>query len=101
MAEPQTQGSAPSGWREAGATAGTLRSHHKMMSAEKKECLNLTNKAIMLLKTKDRENEQSRTKPILPVGKPARPVVKPTLQTGPIWQPIKTFDFLTITPQRE
>ena len=25
---------------------------------------NLTNKAVMLLKTKDRENEQSRTKPI-------------------------------------
>ena len=33
-------------------------------SAEKKECLFLTNKAIMLLKTKGRENEQSRTKPI-------------------------------------
>ena len=33
--------------------------------ARKKECLNLTNKAIMLLKTKDRENEQSQTKPII------------------------------------
>ena len=33
-------------------------------SAEKKECLFLTNKAIMLLKTKGRENEQSQTKPI-------------------------------------
>jgi hypothetical protein len=33
--------------------------------AEKKECLILTNKATMLLKTKDRENEQSQTKPIL------------------------------------
>ena len=32
--------------------------------AEKKECLNLTNKATMLLKIKDRENEQSQTKPI-------------------------------------
>jgi hypothetical protein len=31
---------------------------------KKKECLFLTNKAVMLLKTKDRENEQSRTKPI-------------------------------------
>ena len=30
----------------------------------KKECLNLTNKATMLLKTKDRENEQSQTNPI-------------------------------------
>ena len=30
----------------------------------KKECLFLTNKAIMLLKTKGRENEQSQTKPI-------------------------------------
>ena len=31
----------------------------------KKECLNLTNEAIMLLKTKDRENERSQTNPIL------------------------------------
>ena len=38
---------------------------------QKKECLNLTNKAVMLLKTKDRENEQSRTKPILAVRKPS------------------------------
>jgi hypothetical protein len=32
--------------------------------AEKKECLFLTNEAIMLLKTKDRQNERSQTKPI-------------------------------------
>jgi hypothetical protein len=37
---------------------------------QKKECLILTNKANMLLKTKDRENERSQTKPILSVGKP-------------------------------
>ena len=30
----------------------------------KKECLFLTNKATILLKIKDRENEQSQTKPI-------------------------------------
>ena len=30
---------------------------------EKKECLFLTNKAVMLLKAKDRQNEQSRTNP--------------------------------------
>jgi hypothetical protein len=30
----------------------------------KKECLNLTDKATMLLKTKDRQYEQSQTKPI-------------------------------------
>jgi hypothetical protein len=30
----------------------------------KKECLFLTNEAIMLLKTKDRQNERSQTKPI-------------------------------------
>ena len=32
---------------------------------EKKECLNSTNEAIMLLKTKDRKNERSQTKPII------------------------------------
>jgi hypothetical protein len=32
--------------------------------ARKKDCLNFTNEAIMLLKTKDRQNERSRTKPI-------------------------------------
>ena len=31
----------------------------------KKDCLFLTNKAVMLLKKQDRENERSRTKPIL------------------------------------
>jgi hypothetical protein len=31
---------------------------------QEKECLFLTNKAVMLLKLKDRKNEQSRTKPI-------------------------------------
>jgi hypothetical protein len=39
---------------------------------QKKECLILTNKAVMLLKTKDRENEQSRTNPIAAVGKPCK-----------------------------
>ena len=38
---------------------------HGGEAAEKKECLFLTNKANMLLKTKDRQNEQSQTKPIL------------------------------------
>ena len=55
------------------------------------------------------ENKESglRTKPNKAniVGgkacKTGRLVVKPTLQTGPIWQPLKAFDFLTITPQRE
>ena len=41
---------------------------HGREDRRKKECLNLTNKAIMLLKTKGRENEQSRTKPIKPKG---------------------------------
>ena len=36
---------------------------------KKKECLILTNEAVMLLKTNDRENERSRTKPILVGGK--------------------------------
>jgi hypothetical protein len=36
---------------------------------QKKESLNLTNKAIMLLKTNDRPYEQSRTKPIVSEGK--------------------------------
>ena len=36
---------------------------------QKKECLILTNKAVMLFKTKDRENERSQTKPILAGGK--------------------------------
>ena len=35
----------------------------------KKECLNLTNKAIMLMKTKGWENEQSQTKPFEAGGK--------------------------------
>ena len=35
-----------------------------MAGTRKKECLFLTNKAVMLLKRKDRENERSRTKPI-------------------------------------
>ena len=34
-------------------------------AASKKKDPNLTNKAIMLLKTKDRENERSQTNPIL------------------------------------
>jgi len=37
---------------------------------QKKECLFLTNEAVMLLKRKDRENERSRTKPIFADGKP-------------------------------
>ena len=37
---------------------------------QKKECLILTNEAVMLLKKNDRENERSQTKPILSVGKP-------------------------------
>ena len=37
----------------------------------KKECLNLTNEATMLLKTNDRVYERSQTKPILSVGKPS------------------------------
>jgi hypothetical protein len=36
---------------------------------EKKDCLFLTNEAVMLLKTKDRQNERSRTNPILLRGK--------------------------------
>ena len=36
---------------------------HDGEATEKKECLILTNKATMLLKTKDRKNEQSQTKP--------------------------------------
>ena len=47
-----------------GTTVGTVvYGAHGGEAAEKKECLNLTNKAIMLLKTKGRENEQSQTKP--------------------------------------
>ena len=47
--------------RDARATAGTL------WGPRKKECLFLTNEANMLLKTKDRKNEQSRTKPIISI----------------------------------
>jgi hypothetical protein len=36
---------------------------------QKKECLFLTNEAVILLKTKDRVYERSRTKPILEGGK--------------------------------
>ena len=36
----------------------------------KKECLNLTNEAVMLLKPKDRVYERSQTNPILCVGRP-------------------------------
>ena len=39
---------------------------------QKKECLNLTNKATMSLKIKEDENERSQTKPILPAGKPCK-----------------------------
>ena len=39
---------------------------------QKKECLNLTNKATMSLKIKEDENEQSRTKPIMSAGKPCK-----------------------------
>ena len=57
-----------------GITAGDARRNGSLRGGRwrggrKKECLNLTNKAIMLLKTKGRQNEQSQTKPILPVGK--------------------------------
>jgi len=40
--------------------------------SQKKECLNLTNKAVMLLKTKTRVYEQSRTKPIVTAEKPCK-----------------------------
>ena len=53
-----------------GATVGTVvygaRGGEK---EEKKDCLILTNEAVRLLKTKDRQNERSRTKPILAGGK--------------------------------
>ena len=39
---------------------------------QKKECLNLTNKATMSLKIKEDENEQGRTKPIMSAGKPCK-----------------------------
>ena len=49
-----------------GTTVGrAVFGSHGGAAAEKKECLFLTNEAIMLLKTKDRQNERSRTKPIL------------------------------------
>jgi hypothetical protein len=57
----------------AGATAGAIRRSSLKAGAPrlragagaaKKECLFLTNEAIMLLKTKDRQNERSQTKPI-------------------------------------
>jgi hypothetical protein len=50
------------------ATAWQLHRGTEAMD-EKKECLILTNKATMLLKTKDRVYEQSQTKPISRVGK--------------------------------
>jgi len=52
-------GQAPSG-------VGAGRSWYggRASGAAKKECLFLTNKANMLLKTKDWKNEQSQTKPI-------------------------------------
>jgi len=56
-----------------GARGELIRIHATMrhpsggVGNEKKECLFLTNEATMLLKTKDRENERSQTKPILPV----------------------------------
>ena len=46
-----------------------LRGRAKGGEDQKKECLILTNEAVMLLKTNDRENERSRTKPILVGGK--------------------------------
>ena len=47
-----------------GTTVGTVVYRaHGGEAAEKKECLFLTNKANMLLKTKDRQNEQSQTQP--------------------------------------
>jgi hypothetical protein len=59
------------GGQVARATAERWRRGHKVANRRKKECLILTNKAIMLLKTKDRENEQSQTKPIFSMGKPS------------------------------
>ena len=46
-----------------GAIGTLVYTAHGGEAAEKKGCLFLTNKATMLLKTKDRENEQSQTKP--------------------------------------
>ena len=46
----------------------------------KKECLFLTNEAIMLLKTKDRQNERSQTKPISERRNPKSR--KPKIETG-------------------
>ena len=47
------------------AVGAVLYRAHGGEEAEKKECLFFTNEATMLLKTKDRQNEQSQTKPIL------------------------------------
>jgi hypothetical protein len=64
--------------RDAGAAAGAIcRSSRKARALRireqagtaKKECLISTNEAIMLLKTKDRQNERSQTKPISAGGK--------------------------------
>ena len=52
--------------RDARATAGRL-CLGQCLGPTKKECLFLTNEAVRLLKTKDRQNERSRTKPILAI----------------------------------
>jgi hypothetical protein len=54
-------------WRERDARARRTdhgRDARATARAAKKECLFLTNEAIMLLKTKGRQNERSQTKPI-------------------------------------
>jgi len=59
-----------------------------VVNSAKKECLNLTNEPTMLLKTKDRENERSQTKPILSVENPCQDPVgdhrSPLQQKNPV-----------------
>ena len=62
--------------RRSGPRAGNgpgnplLQRLRRLAGLQKKECLFLTNKATMLLQTKDRKNKQSQTKPIFPGGNP-------------------------------
>jgi len=60
------------GRRARTSAEGFLRGRAEGGEHQKKECLFLTNEAVRLLKTKDRENERSRTKPILLMGKLCR-----------------------------
>ena len=76
---------------DAPATAASLGSQHQTTMSAEKMNKKTTNEANMLLKTKDRVYKRSQTNPMESGGKPSRPVVGPTLQTGPIWRPPKAL----------